>query len=525
MTRGVRWYLVGSVILVALAGCKPEFGVEERPAWRGEAEQTCLKSGVVREGPSVVLLPPINGPGMCGADFPLKVSALGEPSPLGYEDEAVRPPGDVPQASPASPRQRASYPANPPYGAPRYRPPARYPTNTPFAVNPAYPHDTRLPPNTQYLPQPGSAPSPYPSKPPFAVNPDYPADPRLPPRTQSRPQEEYEPAAPYPDAQRAPAPAPYEPPAPYPDAQRAPAPYEPAAPYPDAQRAPTAPPYDPPAPYSRAPARNDPISLSPPGYEPPNSDAPGQYQTPLPSYGAPRAHAPASAPAHGEPFPPSFPGSGQVVPMSPSRSALTSTSASVSPPATLACPIVSVLDRWISEAVQPAAQKWFGQPVTGIRQISAYSCRGMNGNPNAHISEHAFGNALDIASFVLADGRTITVEHGWHGTPEEQGFLRDVQGAACQMFTTVLAPGSNRYHYNHIHVDLMRRASRPVICEPGPVAGDEIAMRVRSRYARRDTGLTGSIAPHERQARHGVLPSAYSDDDGRRLPEAIAGED
>jgi hypothetical protein len=212
--------------------------------------------------------------------------------------------------------------------------------------------------------------------------------------------------------------------------------------------------------------------------------------------------------------------------MSPSHLALASTTASVSPPATLACPLVSVLDRWISESVQPAAQKWFGQPVTGIRQISAYSCRGMNGNPNAHISEHAFGNALDIASFVLADGRTVTVERGWHGTPEEQGFLRDVQGSACQMFTTVLAPGSNKYHYNHIHVDLMRRARRPRICEPGAVSGDEIAMRVRSRYARRDSGVTGSIGSHgDRQARHSVLPSAYNEDDGHGLPEAIAGED
>ncbi len=52
-----------------------------------------------------------------------------------------------------------------------------------------------------------------------------------------------------------------------------------------------------------------------------------------------------------------------------------------------------------------------GHTVRGveIKQISAYSCRGMNGNPHAHISEHAFGNALDIAAFTLADGRRITV--------------------------------------------------------------------------------------------------------------------
>ena len=101
----------------------------------------------------------------------------------------------------------------------------------------------------------------------------------------------------------------------------------------------------------------------------------------------------------------------------------------VKPTATLACPIVSALDRWLADSVQPAAQRWFGSRVAEIRQISAYSCRGMNGNPHAHISEHAFGNALDIAAFTLADGRRITVKDGWRGMPEEQGFLRDVQGA------------------------------------------------------------------------------------------------
>ena len=136
------------------------------------------------------------------------------------------------------------------------------------------------------------------------------------------------------------------------------------------------------------------------------------------------------------------------------------------PAATLACPIVSVLDRWLALSVQPAAMRWFGARVVEIKQISAYSCRGMNGNSHAHISEHAFGNALDIAAFSLADGRHLTVKDGWRGTPAEQGFLRDIQAAACQQFNTVLAPGSNRYHEDHIHVDLMRRASQHVICEP-----------------------------------------------------------
>src|SRR6201746_2770132 len=125
--------------------------------------------------------------------------------------------------------------------------------------------------------------------------------------------------------------------------------------------------------------------------------------------------------------------------------------------------------------------RWFGARVVEIKQISAYSCRGMNGNSRAHISEHAFGNALDIAAFTLADGRRITVKDGWKGMPEEQGFLRAGQGAPSQQFNPVLAPGSNVYHYDHTHVDLMRRASRRIICQPAAVSGEEIAARAGGR--------------------------------------------
>ncbi len=148
--------------------------------------------------------------------------------------------------------------------------------------------------------------------------------------------------------------------------------------------------------------------------------------------------------------------------------------------------------------------RWFGVRVAEIKQISAYSCRGMNGNPHSHISEHAFGNALDIAAFVLADGRRVTVKDGWRGMPEEQGFLRDVQSGACAHFTTVLAPGSNVYHYDHIHVDLMRRASRRLICQPAAVSGEEVASRAQSRrpYASApETSVTGSLGARKSATR------------------------
>ena len=108
----------------------------------------------------------------------------------------------------------------------------------------------------------------------------------------------------------------------------------------------------------------------------------------------------------------------------------------------------------------------------------------MVGSGGSGISEHAFGNAIDVAAFTLADGRRITVEEGWHGTPEEQGFLHDVHLAACDNFTTVLAPGYNAAHYNHIHVDLMRRSSGDRPCRPEAVSGEVAAAKARATYAR-----------------------------------------
>jgi hypothetical protein len=243
------------------------------------------------------------------------------------------------------------------------------------------------------------------------------------------------------------------------------------------------------------------MSISPPGIDPQAGppQQPPQYPYPQrPAMDAPRyvpsqgalQHRPPQAPDMDDEdddtqvrtrpaAPPPASRSKPLPALGPPRATGSAASVEIKPAATLACPIVSALDQWLATAVQPAAHKWFGQPVVEIKQISAYSCRGMNGQVGARISEHAFGNALDIAAFILADGRRITIKGGWEGSAEEQGFLRDVQSAACDQFTTVLAPGSNRYHYDHIHVDLMRRASGRRICQPGAVDGDLIAARVR----------------------------------------------
>ena len=97
MTHGVRLYLVGSFVLVSLAGCgRGFFQSAEREPWRAEAEVACLKSGAVKESAELVRIDPISGPGVCGAEYPLKVAALGENiTSFGFADESLRPPGNI----------------------------------------------------------------------------------------------------------------------------------------------------------------------------------------------------------------------------------------------------------------------------------------------------------------------------------------------------------------------------------------------------------------------------------------------
>src|SRR5258706_6358795 len=136
MRRDLGFSLIGLAflgVLGSLAGCGRSFlSFEEREAWRHEAEVQCLKSGAVKENAARVRISPIEGPGICGADFPLKVTALGDGPAMAFADE-IRPPGSIPKAGASQPRWPVSQPS--PTPAQVYAPAPIY--NEP--VPPAYP--------------------------------------------------------------------------------------------------------------------------------------------------------------------------------------------------------------------------------------------------------------------------------------------------------------------------------------------------------------------------------------------------
>jgi hypothetical protein len=122
------------------------------------------------------------------------------------------------------------------------------------------------------------------------------------------------------------------------------------------------------------------------------------------------------------------------------------------------CGVARNLTLWIQGPVQRAAREGLGSSVIRLETFGGYACRNVIGNAAAagQRSEHATGNAIDIAAFVLADGRRITVEKGWRGGKDERDFLRNVRASACKQFPTVLSPDYNAAHYNHFHFDMGR---------------------------------------------------------------------
>lgn len=131
----------------------------------------------------------------------------------------------------------------------------------------------------------------------------------------------------------------------------------------------------------------------------------------------------------------------------------------IKPSATLNCQMVIAMRQWMRQVVQPAAILRFGQPVVSVQNMGSYNCRTRNHKRGAKLSEHSFGNAIDIGAFTLANGRKITVKDGWDsmfGLSREAGFLRAVNRGSCRIFYTVIGPDGDRHHADHFHFDLAR---------------------------------------------------------------------
>jgi hypothetical protein len=133
-------------------------------------------------------------------------------------------------------------------------------------------------------------------------------------------------------------------------------------------------------------------------------------------------------------------------------------SVAINPPAELRCEMATQFANWVREE---AAAKFAPARLSAIANFDSYDCRGRNRVAGAKISEHGKGNAIDIRAFVLAGGKSVSpVDY------KVAHELRDsLKQSVCKSFTTVLGPGSDGYHEQHIHLDIAARRGGYRICQ------------------------------------------------------------
>src|SRR5215472_7714816 len=163
------------------------------------------------------------------------------------------------------------------------------------------------------------------------------------------------------------------------------------------------------------------------------------------------------------------------------------TQVAVTPPAILRCSFAEAIVHWVRQDVVPAVRS-LGGALRSIDNFAAYDCRGRNRIIGARLSEHGKANALDIRSFKLANGTVVELTD----PTVAKDFRERVRKDTCARFSTVLGPGSDGYHENHVHVDLAERAGGHRMCqwdvlEPGdeaaqvPLPRPRRAVKVKTR--------------------------------------------
>jgi hypothetical protein len=132
----------------------------------------------------------------------------------------------------------------------------------------------------------------------------------------------------------------------------------------------------------------------------------------------------------------------------------------VTPPATLRCKMAAEIADWVRTDVVSLTAPLGSEPSV-LDNFDSYECRGFNRIPGAHLSEHGRANALDVRAIKLANGKSIELTDRTVSHDLRDRFLQSV----CARFMTVLGPGSDWYHEEHIHLDLMERRNNYRICQ------------------------------------------------------------
>ena len=131
------------------------------------------------------------------------------------------------------------------------------------------------------------------------------------------------------------------------------------------------------------------------------------------------------------------------------------------------CTFALEFTRWIADVANPLAKQHLGSQITKVHSGNGFTCRRRNNLPTGKLSEHAYGNAIDLLGFSLADKSTISIKAPAMMNKTKARFFAALRKTACGYFTTVLGPGTNAAHATHLHLDLgiHGKTSNYRICE------------------------------------------------------------
>lgn len=136
-------------------------------------------------------------------------------------------------------------------------------------------------------------------------------------------------------------------------------------------------------------------------------------------------------------------------------------------PGVVSCAMARTLARYQTDVLQPLAESRFGQAIKRIHHAGTYDCRvrrnnstatataaALGGSRGGRLSEHSKGQAIDLMAFELADGTMVSVKRDWRAGGAKAAFLKDVARASCNSFNVVLTPNHDRFHQDHLHLDI-----------------------------------------------------------------------
>ncbi|MDF1726358.1 MAG: extensin family protein [Sulfitobacter sp.] len=132
----------------------------------------------------------------------------------------------------------------------------------------------------------------------------------------------------------------------------------------------------------------------------------------------------------------------------------------------LRCETTVAMAEWVETIVLPAADRLEDRgALTALDQGGGYTCRRRNNAPDGKLSEHSFGNAVDIMGFRFAEGGAIAVEPREREGTMAEAFQRTARAGSCLYFTTVLGPGTDAAHADHLHMDVKQRRGGFRLCQ------------------------------------------------------------